>query len=684
MLIKYKLLISHPPYSEMKPLAIITFVLFSHLVYSQNEVINSPWLTIGKTNLVFGLNQGSHPNLINGRLNVYTSIESALTIKNIPLNLSGRFSTEQFISGRPTFFRLSYDGYRRKGIDKRNWEGELINTNATLGKFQDSIYKIEGQIAYWQLKKDQLEKGSTPNFPDIPNTGNLPKTDSLELRDLGSIKIPGLNLPESSGTKTDSISELIANLNQNLSQVSQKKDSLLALKQEYTDKINSIDFKMPNSILGGIDKLDLGLTTMSNGSMSNNAIPIQGIRVKGKYRRSFYDVAAGTTVPNRLFSNSVFDQMTNNTQNIFNLNQLYTVNSSRFISSVIVGYGKQEKNSISIENYYNGRELKDIFSNTHKGTNLTSNLSGTWLFTEKWQWNASIGKTFELNDSSRRSFEEDLALSIGTKYKLKRLRTELHAKVKRIGSNYDGYSQGLYNSGYSKQEIGLNSKLNKQLSAQLIFVRQVFSSNSTAFRGMRTNSGTLDVQWNVTRNWMLYGGYTLLDASGYDTLARGMNHLGKGGFTWLKNRKSFKSQLSGSVAYSNVKLIDSNLRLVNVSLHGSLDWRILGSGLQISVQDYTGLASIYGTNWIIKPELRIHHKGFSFSAAYQMLFSEQFGRQSGFSCKVLASPSEYLTWEITGAKWLPTEALYIPLFNTERFIPYYFDLKLHVYLNRNK
>lgn len=681
----------------MKPLiAIFGCLLFYQFSYSQNEQVESPWLNIGKTNLVFGLNQGSHPNLINGRLNVNTSIESALTIKSIPLNLSGRFSTEKFISGKPTFFRLSYDGYKRKGIDKQNWEGELIQTNEELGKYQDSLYKIEGQIAYWQLQKEQLEKGDIlqiPNIPSIkqpdlnlPNSkGSLPKIDSLNIEDQESrIKLPEIDSPTSSDTKLDSISGLLTNLNQNLSMVSQMKDSLMELKQKYTDKINSVDFKMPNSILGGIDKLDLGLTSMSSGSMSNNTIPIQGIHVKGKYRRSFYDAAAGTTVPNRLFSNSIFDQMTNNTQNIFNLNQLYTVNSSRFISSIIVGYGNQEKNSISVENYYNGRELKDIFSNAHKGTNLTSNLSGTWLFTEKWQWNASVGKTFAINDSVKRSLDKDLAVSIGTKYKLNKLRSELYAKVKRVGSDYDGYSQGLYNSGYSKQEAGINSRLNKRLSTQLIFVRQVFSSSSSTFKGMRTTSVTLDAQWNITRNWMLYGGYTLLDASGFDTLARGMNHLGKGGFTWLKNRKSFKAQLSGLAAYSNVKLIDSNLRLVNASLHGSLDWRILGGGLQISLQDYSGLSAIYGTNWIIKPELRIHHKGFSFSAAYQLLFSEQFGRQSGFSCKVLASPSEHVTWEISGAKWLPTEALYIPLFNTERFIPYYFDLKLRVYLNRNK
>jgi len=678
-----------PPYSEMKPIiTILGCFLFSLFTYSQVEQVDSPWLIIGKTNLVFGLNQGSHPNLISGKLNVFASIETALTIKNIPLNLSGRFSTEKFISGKPTFFRLSYDGYRRKGIDKRNWEGELIHTNEELNKYQDSLHKIEGQIAYWQLKKDQLENGTIPQFPNLPSIKqpelNLPDSASAIPKACSKLKLPGVELPNASNPKMDSINELLANLNQNYSSVSKMKDSLTELKQAYTNKINSVDYKMPHSILGGIDKLDLGLTSMSGGSMSNNTIPIQGIRVKGKYLRSFYDIAAGTTVPNRLFSNSVFDQVTNNTQNIFNLNQLYTVNSSRFISSLIVGYGNQEKNSVSIENYYNGRELKDIFSNTHTGTNLISNLSGTWSFTDKWQWNASIGKTFALNDSTKHTLEQDLAISVGTKYKLKKLHTELYAKAKRVGSNYDGFSQGLYNSGYSKQELGVNSKISKRLSAQLILIRQVFSSTALNFRGMRTTSGTLDVQWNITRNWMLYGGYTLLNTSGFDTIARGMNHLGKAGFTWVKNGKSFKSQLTGLAAYSNVKLIDSNLRLVNASLHGLVDWRVLGGGLQVSLQDYTGLAAIYGTNWIIKPELRIHHKGFSFSAAYHMLFSEQFGRKSGFSCKVLASPSEHVTWELTGAKWLPTEALYIPLFNTARFIPYYFDLKLHVYLNRKK
>jgi hypothetical protein len=674
----------------MKPIVTIVTCILLHFAYSQSEQQDDQWLSVGKTNIIFGLNQGSHPNLVNAKLNVNASIESAIIFKDIPLHLSGRFSTERFISGKPTFFRVSYDGYRRKGFDKRHWESELVKTTEAIGKYQDSLYKIEGQIAYWQLKKEQLQTGETPAIPELPSLGrpelNLPPLTGKNLDSLNPEinQLPEINRPNVSEPSLDSINEVLNGLNKNLSSFSQKKDSLLTIKQNYIHQINSIDLKKPLSILGGIDRLDLGLTSMSGGSMSNNTIPVQGIRVKGKYRKSFYDAAAGTTVPNRLFSNSVFDQMTNNTQNIFNINQLYTVNSSRFISSVIIGYGNPEKHSISVENYYNGRELKAILSGIHTGTNLTSNLSGTWLFSENWQWSASLGKTFALNDSTRHSLEQDLALSIGTRYQLKKWRSEFYAKVKRVGSQYDGYSQGLYNSGFSKQEAGINARLTKRLSSQLIFVRQVFDSKSTSFQGMRTTSGTVDFQWNATRKWMIYGGYTLLKASGYDTLARGMNHLGKAGFTWLKKGKSFQSHLSGLAAYSNVKLIDSNLRLVNISLHETVDWRILGGGLQLSFQDYTGLAKIYGANWIIKPELKIHHKGFSFSAAYQLLLSEQFGRQSGFSCKLLASPSEHLTWEITGAKWLPTEALYIPLFQTERFIPYYFDLKLRVYLNRNK
>jgi hypothetical protein len=385
-----------------------------------------------------------------------------------------------------------------------------------------------------------------------------------------------------------------------------------------------------------------------------------------------------------LFSSSVFDQVTTNTQNVFNLNQFYTVNTSRFISSLIVGYGNSEKNSISVENFYNGRELKNIFSHVSGKTNLTSNISGTWIFVRNWSWNASIGKTFKINDSIKRSFQEDLAFSLGTKYRWVKLRTEIHFKVKQIGNGYDGYSQGLYNSGYSKMELGVHSKITKKINLQVTGIYQKFNRSNNDFNGMETKSGTVDLQWHITNRLVLFGGYTLLEATGMDTLAKGLNHLGKGGFTWVKKGKTLRTELSGLGAYSQVNRIDSNIRLINTSLHGVLDWRILGAGIQVSMQDYSGLSAIYGVNWIIKPELKIHYKGITAQGSYHLLISEQFGNQSGFSCKISASPSENVTWEFTAAKWLPTEALYIPLFNTERYKPYYFDLKLRVFLNTHK
>lgn len=638
---------------------------------------------------------------------MYTSIESALTIKNIPLNFSGRISSERFISGKPSYVRLSYDGYRSRRISKGDLEGQLKQTNLELGKYQDSLHKLEGKIAYWQLKMKQLEKFKKPNVPsvpdipdvklpntdlnaDIPNTnGTLPNTN-INVPDInGEIpslpdkpNIPGVNMPEMS--KLDSISKLIGDLQGSLDLIGQKMDSLGQIKDQCLGKISMIDLNKPKSFLGGIDKLDLGLTTMSHGSMSNNTIPIQGLRVKGKVNRTFYDVAAGTTVPNKLMSNSVFDQVTNNSQNIFNLNQYYTVNTSRFISSAIVGIGNQEQNSISVENYYNGRELKDIFSGKSSITNLTSNLSGSLVPIKNLMVSGSVGKTFSLSDTSQRSFNEDLAYSAESKYRISRISTVLFAKYKHIGNGYDGYSQGIYNSGFTKQEYGLNSKISKRFQMQLVYVQQAFNFNNANFQGMKTRSGTLDVQWNVSRSWLIYAGYTLLDASGHDTLARGLNHLGKAGFTYTKTRKNIRMELTGLGAVSNVNRIDSNMRIITSSLHGVLDWRSLGAGLQVNYQDYQGLNLIYGSNWIIKPELLVHVGGVSLIGSMQFLKSQQFGYKTGGSLKFLFAPSENITWDLTIAKWLPTESLYIPYFNTNRFIPYYVDMKMRIFLNRNK
>lgn len=684
----------------MKYLATLILSIPVFGLFGQNDTY-TPWFSLDNTSVVFGLNEGSHTNLTSGRMNVYAGLESALTIKNIPFTFSGRISSEKYISGKPSYIRLSYDGYRNHKLEKADFEDKLKGINGDIAELNDSLYQLEGKIAYWKLKKEQLSNQQIPDLnsssssisstlqnPNINLNNPISNVSELGQQSLyvdtlnPEFAIPALSneIENPKWGYLDSISNLISGYEKSLNEVSKITDSLNLQKQDYINKINQLDLNRPKSFFSGVDRLDLGLTTMSHGTMSNNTIPIQGLRLKGKINRTFYDVAAGTTVPNRIMSNSVFDQVNLNSQNIFNLNQFYTINTSRFVSSAVVGYGKQDENFVSFENYYNGRELKDIFVGKSDITNWTSNLSGGWSPIKNWTVQGSIGKTFGLTDTIQRSFNDDLAYSGLTKYKLSKLRTELSAKYKHIGSSYDGYSQGLYNSGFTRQEYGVSTKLAKNFQLQFVYQRQQFNSKNSSFKGLKTESASVDFQWNVTKRLLLFGGYTLLNASGKDTLAKGLNHLGKGGFVHSRQFKSFRSEIKGSSAVSRVHRIDSSMQMLNLSIEGDLDWKIIGAGLQITYQDYQGMNLVYGTNWIIKPEVKLHTKQLNVLVGMQLLRSEQFGFKNGGHVKFQFKPSEFFMWDITFMRWLPTEALYIPNYDTKKYVPYYFDLKMRVFI----
>jgi hypothetical protein len=656
----------------------IVFFTFNCFAQTKQTV---DFLSVGATNYIVGLNQGSHPNLENSKLNVYTSLESAFLLKGVPLQLSTRYSTEQFLSGKSTYFRLAYNGLTQKAINKKEIEQQLLQLNTDMATAQDSIYLLEAKIAYLEMKKAQLENKpygplatvQVPTNPSIPIDPNLPTTTVPASTEFISI---------------DSMSQSIDAYSNTIHQLTAITDSLSSVKQQYIQKLNSMNNKIPNDWFSGIDKCDIGFTNIGHGGMSNNTIAIQGLHVKGAYKNTVYEAAAGTTVTNRILTNSVYDQVMNNNQNIFNLNQFFTVNSTRFVSSLIYGIGKVNRNNISLENYYNGNEVSNLFSkkeeNKVPNTNLTTNLAGNWIISEKWSWNAAVGKTFNFSDSLKTKSNQELAVFMATKYQFPRWKSDAYARFKQIGIGYDGFSQGLYNAGFTKSEMGWNTRLSKKWQFQIAAIHQEFSAQNKQYRGMATTAATVDFQWSTRRKIIVFGGYTLLKAHGYDSLAFGFNHSGKGGFSKIKELKRGRSEITGFSAWSHVNRIDSTINMVNANLRASIERKYLTFGLQVSYQEFQGVANVQGTNWIIKPEFKCKYKGVSAAIALQFLNSQQFGKQNGLNCKLTASPSKNSTWEFNAIKWLPTEALYIPNHDTLKYVPFYVDIKLRVFLNQTK
>lgn len=654
------------------------FVLY--YIFFASFTLNSQKPTLisfNQTSISYGLNFGSRTNLLNDHLNMYLSVNTSLMVKNLPFNFTGRISSEKYISGRPSYFRVSYDGYKNQ---KLKAEELLVNSSQLeklINQYTDSVHFFESKLAY--LYKIKSEK-NIPAKTNVNINGVHVKNPDINLQNINSID--QVNLAK----YNDSLNMIVDKYQNELKQINQNISELKDQNEKVKLKISQINNHLPKSFLLGVEKLDFGLTTLSSSSISNNAIPIQGVRLKGEFYNYFYDLAFGLTVPNRIFSTSIYDQLMNNTQNIFNINQYYTVNTTRIVSSTIIGYGKKSKNSVSIENYYNGPEFNFIKNQNKKvlSSNMTTNVSGTWSPINNLNTSFTFGKTFQLNKTSSSRFLNDVAFSGSAKYFIWKKKINFFTEVKRVGNQYDGYSQGIYNSGFTKVDIGFTSKIWRVLDLTLMYQNQKFNVESNTFSGLKTESGIINLQYRVTRNLVLYGGYTLLNASGNDSLANGICHLEKSGFNYIRKLKSFRIEFKGFNAVSIISRNEKNLNTIFSNLDYDMDWKYLGFSVQMEYQQLAGLGNLYGTNWIFKPELKIHTSNLNLITGLQLMESEQFGFQKGLYFNFNFKPSNYFTWDIMFMKWLPNQTIYIPNFESGRSLPYFFELKMSLLLNKKK
>jgi hypothetical protein len=646
---------------------IVAFVLSGVLSWSQ-----TPFLSFGTTVLGVGTTSGIQPNYRSGEGSnfIYTSLQQDILIKGVPFQLVGRWSNEPYISGRASYFRFSYQGkqFQKQQIDSLSIKLKALEAQKK-GKL-DELYTLEGKLGYLNyvlLEQPELDTLTKPTF-------TLP--DSMLL------KLPEGSLPNMEGLSPLQQSIALANAAVQLKQmeISGIDSTMFKLNTDYT----ALGQKKFSRFFDGISRFDVGLSSLPAAHLSNNAIPIQGIRLRGEYKKWHYTFSAGLTVPNQLFSNQALDQVLNNTANLFNLSNFYQVNTTRFASATILEYGEADKNSVFIEEFYTGPSFEGFKPVSSVGSSNAVNFGGNYTpkFAENLTLSGTVGYSVNIADTVETSASDRVSYTTGLKYRLPKIKGEFAAKYRNIGAAYNGFSQGIYISGVRHAESSYRQGIGNRLVAKITGMHDEFSNQDSLVRVSTIDQGTLDLTLKLGSRSLIYSSGTLLttDVSGpenYSYLLRSGIRLDKvfENCVWENNVES---------SYANILGVDSTQELLQASAKSGVSTKHWGYFIKGTYQQFVGLSRIYGTNIIIQPELSYRYAKSTLSVNGQYLISEQFGEDVGFALNWTFSPSSFFTWRLTAQRWLISETTFFNITNPNSTKQFYLNFQMLITLNHKK
>lgn len=659
--------------------------LFSFYFSVQSQ---SPLVSFGTSTIGVGSSNGIHPNFRvgNGFNFVSGSINQEFYLKGIPIQFSGRISNEPFITGRASYFRFSYQGAKVRKQYLDSLESKISDLEKEKQYKLEEVYQLERKLGYLQFILKEYPKGDSVPLPNLPNLDSLISDLPNEI---------SVSLPDTCGSciQEKLVSFPEANIQKNLEVIVKIIDFALKVKEKEIDQLDlvldklnmdfeSVSIQKYKNFFQGISKFEVGLSSLPSAHLSNNAIPIQGFKIAGKYGNLNYNFAAGITIANKAFSNAALDQVLNNNANLFNLSTFYQVNTIRFVQATILEYGEAAKKSTFIENYFTGPSIDKFKFIPNSGSGNATNIGGyfTPKFAPNFTTSATVGFSFHFDDTLNRKLEDHLMLAATMKYRFPKLRGELMAKYRRLGTEYNGFAQGIYISGVSHYESSYRQNFGHRLVSKLTFARDEFSNMDSLIRFSYLNQVTIDLTYKMSQKSVFYGSGTLLqtDVSNNNNLS----YQTRLGMFLQKDLKKHSWQTNLEAQYAKIIGADSNQILAQASLKSGIYLEHWNYALKGTIQHFEGIGRLVGTNIIIQPELSYRYENSSLTLAGQYLISEQFESDLGLSVNWMYKPSQFIQWNLIVQKWLVTESrFFIPLTDFP-YQPFYASFQMLIFLKK--
>lgn len=596
-----------------------------------NNFVSSSYLNIG-------VNHGVHPNYRNEFPEGYYFLEGGthINLKKIPFKLSFRHSNEDLYTGKSSYFKVSYNPSQKH-------YGNLADLTKKLKELETQIYELENS------SNKELSALSFKNTTNL-NTNYKAKYFLKDTLSPIAAEIPDISIDEVSIETTYSKSNSLPK--SDYSKLTMLKGEYESTMQTYVEEAK----KYQNPEFYSIKKLDIGLTTLPESSISGNAIPIHGLSVALQRQKYFSVFSSGFTMCNQLFSNQLFDQIIYNNYNPFNQNDFFYVDKIKWISSAIVGVGDQRGDFIQIETYHVGNTLTPKFKRLDQTGSITNNFVFQKRLNE-WYFKGGTGFSQGIDSMNRNAFGLSTLLYFGELKYIKnngKIRSEI--SYRKMPMEYDSWAIGINTRSNEKIQFRHFQKITRKwfLTLRGSIDSFVLPGKDTIGNFLSTRQAGLDQQIKVRKNLQVYSNYTLLMIAKTNEDHQ-FNHLIKTGIIYTKNRKNDNWITGFDFNYALMNMQDTLGELMQVSnriLYSRGKWTF---GSAISWSYNTAIGNFTGQNWVWKPSVKYEKGTFFLAGSIARLWSEQFGTKTGGEIKSGYWFDEYVGFDVSVNYFLPTD-----------------------------
>lgn len=637
----------------------------------EKKFMRNSFYSIGST---YGLNPNYRNNLPEG----YYFIEgrSDLTVKNIPLSVRFRYSNEELYTGRSSFFKISYNNALHKLDRIEDYAKKIQQNNQAIADLNAENYELKSKISFINTLKNNNKFEKYVIKQDYPS----------ELK----IEAPPLNLPLTPSIGIPDVSSSTLNLSTFQLDSLQEK---LNFNLRVMDSLNLDNYKINNKYLSQIPvlnagkftnkKFDIGMTTLSESSMSSNSIPIHGLSGEIETDRYFYGGSVGFTLPNQLLSNQIFEQILYNNYNTFNQGDFFIVDKINFVAGSKIGYGRKRKSYIGLENYYIGSQFNSSLKRIDSGLKaLNTNLVFQKILLPRLIVSGGLGFTQSFSDSlpNRALGLNDLAVTGKVNYNSKNDKRKFELLYRKIPSSYDSWIIGVNNRATERTSFKYHQFVSRKLKLTIRGAVDKINLPDSSKNSFRTEQVGADISLRLAKNVSSFGSYTILNMTDRSTkINQQYNHLLKLGFSTLYSKKESRFVTIHDLSYARFFLNDTISELQQFSTKYNFDRRNLLAGLEVRVTNFTGTGHFSGQNIIVNPHIGYKNKHGYVSISYNRLWSERYGNRYGGVVKVGLVFDEYIDLEFQATSFLPTEFIHLgDAYLQYNSIPYFARLSLNI------